>query len=136
MQRINFIVVTDLVGGHGDELLYPMAELSDELADLVIRWWWQCGEIQRPVASPTKHPIGHHRVKRFHKTMLHEFYQVAFRKKIYRSLDELQTDLDAWLIEYNERRTHQGKMCCGRTPLETFDDGIKIWRDKQLGQAA
>jgi transposase InsO family protein len=74
--------------------------------------------------------------ERFHKTVLQEFYQVAFRKKLYRTLEELQTDLDAWLIDYNERRTHQGKMCCGRTPLETFDDGIRIWRDKQLGQAA
>ena len=70
--------------------------------------------------------------ERFHKTVLQEFYQVAFRKKLYGSLQELQEDLDAWLIEYNERRTHQGKMCCGRTPLETFDAGVQIYWDKQL----
>jgi hypothetical protein len=35
---------------------------------------------------------------------LDEFYRVAFRKKIYRSIDELQTDLDAWIAEYNEQR--------------------------------
>jgi len=23
----------------------------------------------------------------------------------------------------NTERTHQGKMCCGRTPLETLQDG-------------
>ena len=74
--------------------------------------------------------------ERFHKTVLQEFYQVAFRKKLYTSLDELQTDLDAWLVEYNEQRTHQGKMCCGRTPLETFDDGMRIWREKKLGEVA
>ena len=32
--------------------------------------------------------------ERFHKTILQEFYQVAFRKKIYSSVEEIQTDLD------------------------------------------
>ncbi len=32
--------------------------------------------------------------ERFHKTMLQEFYQIAFRKKIYKSIEELQADLD------------------------------------------
>ncbi len=58
--------------------------------------------------------------ERFHKTVLQEFYQVAFRKKIYRALDELQADLDKWLAEYNNQRTHQGKMCCGRKRLWQF----------------
>ena len=31
-----------------------------------------------------------------------EFYRVAFRRKIYGSLAELQADLDAFLEEYNE----------------------------------
>ena len=68
--------------------------------------------------------------ERFHRTILSEFYQIAFRKKIYRTLDELQTDLDAWLRYYNTERTHQGKMCCGRTPMATFEDGKKIWLEK------
>ena len=42
--------------------------------------------------------------ERFHKTILHEFYQIAFRKKIYKTIDELQADLDAWLIHFNEER--------------------------------
>jgi transposase InsO family protein len=61
--------------------------------------------------------------ERFHKTILNEFYQVAFRKKIYATLEELQADLDAWINAYNHERTHQGKMCCGRTPMATFEDG-------------
>ena len=65
--------------------------------------------------------------------ILHEFYRVAFRKKIYKSLEELQTDLDQWLDHYNNERTHQGKMCCGRTPMQTFLDGKKIWEEK-VGQ--
>lgn len=68
--------------------------------------------------------------ERFHKTILQEFYQVAFRKKMYGDIDALQTDLDEWLTHYNETRTHQGKMCCGRTPLETLVDGKAIWQDK------
>jgi hypothetical protein len=58
--------------------------------------------------------------ERFHKTILQEFYQITFRKKLYSSLEELQVDLDDWLKFYNTERTHQGKMCCGRTPLETL----------------
>jgi transposase InsO family protein len=68
--------------------------------------------------------------ERFHKTILTEFYQVAFRKKIYQTLDELQLDLDSWIDYYNYERTHQGKMCCGRTPWQTFMDGGNITKQK------
>jgi hypothetical protein len=46
------------------------------------------------------------------------------------SLEELQLDLDDWLAYYNNDRTHQGKMCCGRTPMQTLIDGKEAWRDK------
>ena len=68
--------------------------------------------------------------ERFHKTILQEFYQVTFRKKIYRDIETLQVDLDQWLDKYNYERTHQGKMCCGRTPMETLEDGKNIWQEK------
>ena len=68
--------------------------------------------------------------ERFHKTILQEFYQVTFRKKIYADIESLQKDLDDWIEIYNTERTHQGKMCCGRTPLETLVDGKKIWKEK------
>lgn len=70
--------------------------------------------------------------ERFHKTMLHEFYQITFRKKIYRDIETLQFDLDLWLEEYNHERTHQGKMCCGRTPMETLEDGKRLWEEKKV----
>ncbi len=66
--------------------------------------------------------------ERFHKTILQDFYQVTFRKKIYRDIETLQADLDDWLFKYNHERTHQGKMCCGRTPMETLEDGKNIWQ--------
>lgn len=68
--------------------------------------------------------------ERFHKTILNEFYCVTLRRKIYNDLDSLQKDLDEWVHYYNNERTHQGKMCCGRTPIETLTDGKKIWREK------
>jgi len=70
--------------------------------------------------------------ERFHKTILNEFYQVTFRKKIYTALEELQGDLDVWVEAYNDERTHQGKMCCGRTPMATFEDGKRICREKAI----
>ena len=68
--------------------------------------------------------------ERFHKTVLQEFYQVTFRKKIYEDIESLQSDLDEWMKYYNTERTHQGKMCCGRTPMETLLDGKQIWQEK------
>jgi len=70
--------------------------------------------------------------ERFHKTLLQEFYQVTFRKKVYADIESLQYDLDAWVDEYNTERTHQGKMCCGRTPMQTLMDGKAIWKEKKL----
>jgi len=80
--------------------------------------------------TKARHPQTNGICERFHKTVLHEFYQVAFRRKLYHSLEELQTDLDAWIDSYNMERTHQGKMCCGRTPMQTFIDGKSLWIEK------
>jgi transposase InsO family protein len=72
--------------------------------------------------------------ERFHKTILQEFYQITFRKKLYSSIESLQKDLDDWLDYYNNQRTNQGKMCCGRTPMDTLLDGKAIWTQKNLSQ--
>lgn len=72
--------------------------------------------------------------ERFHKSILNEFYQVTFRKKLYGLMEELQKDLDEWMDYYNNHRTHQGKMYCGRTPIETLEDEKSIWAEKNLAQ--
>jgi len=72
--------------------------------------------------------------ERFHKTILQEFYQVAFRKKIYHTLDELQADLDNWLDGYNQSRPHSGKYCFGKTPMQTFLDSLPLAKEKLLNQ--
>jgi transposase InsO family protein len=70
--------------------------------------------------------------ERFHKTIQDEFYAVAFRKKIYHSLEEIQEDVDNWIEEYNTERTHSGKYCFGKTPWQTFLDSKKLADDKML----
>jgi transposase InsO family protein len=80
----------------------------------------------------TKSPQTNGICERFQKTVLHEFYQVAFRKKIYGGIDELQRDLDSWLAEYNEVRPHQGRWCYGKTPMQTFIASLPLAREKVL----
>ena len=58
----------------------------------------------RSLAHQDQKPADKRICERFHKTVLDEFYRVAFRKKIYRSIDELQADLDAWIKDYNAQR--------------------------------
>ena len=74
--------------------------------------------------------------ERFHKTMQDEFYAVAFRKKVYETLGELQRDLDVWMEEYNTVRTHSGKYCFGKTPLQTFLEVKHLSQEKRLDHVA
>lgn len=80
--------------------------------------------------TKTRSPKTNGICERFHRTILQEFYQVAFRKKKYVNLEELQKDLNNWMNYYNFERTPQGKMCCGRTPIQTLLGGKIIWRQK------
>jgi len=73
-------------------------------------------------------------VERFHKTMLDEFYRVAFRRKIYDSIHALQADLDEWMDDFNRNRTHQGRYCFGKTPMQTFLDAAHNAREKDIGR--
>jgi transposase InsO family protein len=82
--------------------------------------------------TKTRHPQTNRICERFHKTMLNEFYRVAFRKKIFRTLEELQADLDAWTEDYNQQRPHQGRWCYGKTPMQTFVDSVSLAKEKIL----
>jgi len=70
--------------------------------------------------------------ERFHKTILNEFYRVTFRKKLYKTIEQLQTDLDQWLKLYNEERIHQGRWFYGKTPMQTFIDSVPLAKEKIL----
>jgi transposase InsO family protein len=82
--------------------------------------------------TKTKSPQTNGIVERFHKTVLDEFYRVAFRKRIYGSIAELQGDLDEWIRSYNEDRPHQGRWCFGKTPMQTFLDAIPLAKEKMI----
>jgi hypothetical protein len=64
--------------------------------------------------------------------MQEEFYSIAFRKRLYSALEEIQLDVDVWLKEYNEQRPHSGKYCFGKTPMQTFLDSRHLSDEKQL----
>jgi transposase InsO family protein len=120
---------------HGVELLRVLTDRGTEYCGKVEQHEFQLylavndiDHTRTKAQSPQTNGI----CERFHKTILNEFYQVAFRKKIYATMEELQVDLDAWIDSYNDERTHQGKMCCGRTPMATFEDGKRICREKSL----
>jgi hypothetical protein len=70
--------------------------------------------------------------ERFHRTIQNEFYAIAFRKKIYQSIEQLQTDLDLWMNDYNVNRTHSGKFCFGKTPLQTFKESVHLAKEHYL----
>jgi Integrase core domain len=70
--------------------------------------------------------------ERLHRTILEEFYQITFRKKIYKSVEQLQQDVDDWIDSYNCTRPYSGCYCHGKTPMQTFLDSKQIVKDKQL----
>lgn len=72
--------------------------------------------------------------ERFHRTVQEEFYSVAFRKKLYTSIEQMQTDLDEWLLYYNDERTHSGKYCYGKTPMQTFCESIHLAKEKRIDE--
>jgi hypothetical protein len=82
--------------------------------------------------TKTKSPQTNGMAVRFHKTVFDEFYRVAFRKKIYRAIDELQADLDAWIKGYNEARPHQGHWGFGKTPMQTFKNSLTLAKEKLI----
>jgi len=64
--------------------------------------------------------------------MKNEFYDIAFRKKIYNSIESLQSDVDQWIESYNRSRPHSGIHCYGKTPMQTFKDSIPLALEKNV----
>jgi hypothetical protein len=69
-------------------------------------------------------------VERFHKTMLDEFYRIAFRKKRDdRGPPGRPRPLDA---RVQRGQAHQGKWCFGKAPMQTFLDALPLAREKSV----
>ncbi len=75
-----------------------------------------------------RHPQTNGAAEKLNQTIEDEFYGVAFRKKLYKSLEEIQADLDQFIDFYNNERTNQGRYCQGRTSIETLIDGLEMYR--------
>jgi transposase InsO family protein len=86
--------------------------------------------------TKARHPQTNGATERLNQIVGEEFYQVAFRKTLYTSLEQLQGDLDAYMRRYNEERTNQGKRCQGRTPMETFLAGLDLYQQYVYESAA
>jgi len=84
--------------------------------------------------TKTRSPQTNGICERFHQTIQNEFYASAFRRKLYHSLEELQRDVDTWMESYNAERTHTGKYCYGKTPLQTFIDSAKLAYARDLAR--
>lgn len=82
------------------------------------------------VRSPQSNGI----CERLNRTIKEEFYSIAFRKKLYTSLEVLQADLDEWLAFYNNERPHSGRYCYGKTPMETFLSNKHLAEEKQINE--
>lgn len=80
--------------------------------------------------TKARHPQTNGCCEKLNQTIEREFYALAFRKKLYSGLDEIQEDLDRFMDSYNIDRTNQGKRCKGRTPMETFAEGVDIYKKK------
>jgi transposase InsO family protein len=82
--------------------------------------------------TKARHPQTNGICERFHRTIKDEFYSIAFRKKIYHSLEELQRNVDEWLVAYNHQRPHSGRYCYGKTPMQTFSESKRLAEAKML----
>jgi len=82
------------------------------------------------------HPQTNGFVERFHRTVLDEFFRLVFRTQFYESVEALQSDLDAWLVEYNTLRTHQGYRNRGRRPMDVIQDYLKQRQEKPSASPA
>jgi Integrase core domain len=85
--------------------------------------------------TQVRHPQTNGICERLHRTTQEEFYAVAFRKKLYTNLEEMQKDLDEWMKYYNQDPTHSGRYCYGKTPMETFKESLILARQKMIGQS-
>jgi transposase InsO family protein len=86
--------------------------------------------------TKVRHPQSNGICERLHRTMQDEFYAITFRKKLYHDLEQLQIDLDEWLVYYNQERPHSGRYCFGKTPMQTFNESSTLAKQKLLNQTS
>ena len=125
----------------------PTAEVTVRFVDLVRRRWRKRGyDIDAFLTDNggeftgkrfTDHlqglDIEHHRipprspnhnavVERFHQTMLEECWRLAFHRRLFTSIHQLQAQANAWLGDYNTIRPNHGDWMAGRTPDQLLNN--------------
>lgn len=71
--------------------------------------------------TKVRHAWTNGKAERFIQT-LKDALESLLRQKHYRTIEELQADLDRWLVWYNTERPHQGRYNRGRPPLRVIRD--------------
>ena len=84
--------------------------------------------------TQVRHPQTNGICERLHRTIQEEFYAVAFRKKLYHTIEEMQKDLDEWMLYYNHERPHSGRYCYGKTPMQTWQESLYLAKEKLLNE--
>ncbi|GEB78915.1 hypothetical protein DDE01_03300 [Desulfovibrio desulfuricans] len=82
---------------------------------------WKISSTGQPASAA---PQSNGFVERLHRTLLDEHFRIQGRRNWYESLDEMQSDLNAYLHHYNHKRAHQGRNMNGRTPYQAFLDSL------------
>jgi transposase InsO family protein len=75
-------------------------------------------------------------VERLHRTLLDEHFRIKGREKWYESVDEMQADLDVYMLHYNTERSHQGRGMKGQAPNQVFMEGIVKDKEPVIEKAA
>jgi transposase InsO family protein len=75
-------------------------------------------------------------IERFHRTLLEEHLRIQGRTKCYEALEEMQKDLDVYLVSYNTKRPHQGRGMKGRTSYQALKEGLPKKMKKTATQPA
>lgn len=116
--------------GHGIKVLRMLTDNGPEYCGRrghhPYQLFLQLSDIENSTTRPYR-PQSNGITEKLNQTIQDEFYAVEFRRCVHTSLETLQESLDVFMKRYNTIRPNQGKRCKGRTPLQTFLDGISLY---------
>jgi hypothetical protein len=104
-----------------------------------MRRTWICRSPSIPrlnlTTKPFRQPLFWAKVRQHEsRRMQHDSY--GFRRTQNRHiLDEIQQNLDAWMIDYNTSRPHQGRCCYDTTLMQTFGDSEPLAKEKVIASS-